>query len=93
VNGDDVLSAAEAAEPLGVDEDWINARKFRGPCSMRLRDRAVTILRRDLPRWAEMVKAESIERREAPSLSPDQVRFLQRAKASAARLGDPSRWQ
>ena len=58
MNGDDVLSAAEAAELLGVDEEWINARKYRGPCSMRLRDRSVTIIRRDLARWAEMVAAE-----------------------------------
>ena len=91
MQGNDVLSASEAAETLGVDEEWINARKYRGPCSMRLRDRAVTILRRDLPRWAEMRDAERVERRE-PSLSPDQAEFMQRAKASAARLGDSSRW-
>jgi hypothetical protein len=93
VNGDDVLSAAEAAELLGVDEEWINARKYRGPCSMRLRDRSVTIIRRDLARWVEMVAAERVERRDAPVLSPDQAEFLQRSKAAAANYGDPSRWQ
>jgi hypothetical protein len=56
-------------------------------------DRRVTIIRRDLPRWAEMVAAERMERREQPSLSPDQAEFMQRAKAAAARLGNPNRWQ
>jgi hypothetical protein len=39
VNGDDLLSAAEAAEALGISVERLESLKWRLPCEISLRDR------------------------------------------------------
>jgi hypothetical protein len=93
VTGDDILTSAEAARALGVDEEWLLARKYKGPCSMRLRDRAVTVVRRDLVEWARMRDAERVERREPPEPTLEQRDAMARMRGAAREFGEPSRWQ
>jgi hypothetical protein len=98
VNGDDLLTADEVAEALGVEVAWVEARAFRLPAEVTLRDRSMRVRRRDLPAWHEAAAAERVERRPAARsaperLTPSEVEALQRARATAARYGEPSRHQ
>jgi hypothetical protein len=92
VNGDDLLSAAEAAEALGISVERLESLKWRLPCEISLRDRSVRIRRRDLAALSEALGLEAIERRPAVPTA-EQVDVMGRMRSAAARFGEPSRWQ
>jgi hypothetical protein len=93
VSGDDLLPMEEAAELLGVSVDAIAARRYSLPCEYKLRDRSVSIRRRDLPAWRAALEAERVERRTPPEPTLEQRDAMQRMRLTAARFGVPSRWQ
>ncbi|MDP9227013.1 MAG: helix-turn-helix domain-containing protein [Actinomycetota bacterium] len=93
MNSDDLLSAEEAAELLGCSVDAINARRWRLPCEVKLKDRSVQIRRRDLVAWREALDAERVERREAPQPTREQREVMGRMSAAQRQYGEPSRFQ
>jgi hypothetical protein len=53
VNGDDLLSATEAARLLGISVERLESLKWRLPCEISLKNREVKVRRRDLAAWSE----------------------------------------
>jgi hypothetical protein len=49
----ELLDRALVARLCGRDEGWVDAMRWRLPCTVRLRDGAVTVARADLPVWLE----------------------------------------
>jgi hypothetical protein len=93
VNGDDLLSAAEAAKLLGISVERLESLKWRLPCEVSLRDRSVRVRRRDLAAWSEALGLEAIERRKPPVPTAEQVDIMRRYRGAAREFGQPSEHQ
>jgi hypothetical protein len=93
VNGDDLLTAAQAARALGISVERLESLKWSLPCEVSLKNREVKVRRRDLPQWSEALGLAEIERRKVPVPTPDDIDVMQRIRRTAARFGALSRWQ
>lgn len=93
MNGDDLLTAAEAARALGISVERLESLKWTLPCEIALKNREVKVRRRDLPVWSEALGLAAIERRKVPVPTSEQVDLMDRMRRAAGRFGAPSRWQ
>jgi hypothetical protein len=89
VNGDDLLTAAEAAKALGISVERLESLKWRLPCEITLGDRSVRVRRRDLPAWREALGLEAIERRKVPVPTGDDLDAMRRKLVAAGAPSDP----